>query len=228
MNQSIVAIVPISSEDKELSKRSIPEVQNVSLFDRTLRPLLESDLIERVIVSSDKKWILDECIRSGAESIGKRPASLSRYKVGTAEVVSYELNRIIKTTSFSPKWVLMCHITYPFRTLEFVNNFINTAFENDLDSVFAGYPDRHSSWYTDEQGDMKLVSFGSDYSRYNKKPLIRELGGLISMAHAEVINETKTFYGKKLGVIQINDPLLLLNYYDPLMKGMIDLLPHVE
>lgn len=226
MNQSIVAIVPISAEDKELSKKLIPEVQNVSLFDRTLRPLLKSDLIEQVIVSSDQDWIIDECIRTGAESIGKRPASLSRYKVGTAEVVRYELNRINKTVSSSPKWVLMCHITYPFRTVDFINNFIKTVFENDLDSAFAGYLDRHSSWYTDDQGDMKLVSFGSDSSRYNKKPLIRELGGLISMAHAEVINDTKTFYGKKLGVIQVNDPLLLLNYYDPLMKSMIDLLAY--
>lgn len=223
MNSSIVALIPISGADPEFSEGQIPYLHDRPLIEYTIRAAQESALIERVIVSTDSEHIAETCRGYGVEAPFLRPQELANPTAPITEVLRHALKWLQEKENYSPEWVVMLLITYPFRPKGFVDNFIQTVLSQDLDSAFAAVKERHSHWFLREGGQPELVAFGSDKAKAQKRPFFRELSGLISMATGEVVL-SGSLYGQKLGIIPTQDMRTVINVHDPIGQQLAELL----
>ena len=226
MEERIIALIPVSGADPEFAEGRMPTLQGRPLIQYTLRAAREATLIDRVIVSTDSQQIADACHDYGVEAPFLRPLNLANPEAPITEVLRHALEWLQDNENYSPDWVVMLLITYPFRPAGFVDNFIKTVASQDLDSAFAAVAERHSHWFLREDGRPDLVSFGSDAAKAQKSPFFRELSGLISMAKKDVIL-SGGLYGQKLGIIPVEDMWAVLDVHDRIGRQLVELLaPH--
>jgi N-acylneuraminate cytidylyltransferase len=223
LDQSIVAVIPISEADTDFAGGQIPQLGGRALLEYTFRAARESRLTDRLIVSTDSARIAEACKASGIDAPFVRPPELANPNVPITRVLRYTLEWLSGHEQVEPDWIAMLSVTYPFRPKGFIDTFIQTVLSEDLDSAFAATEERQSHWALREDAQPELVSFGSDIAKADKRPLFRELSGLMSMAKRETILAGK-LYGKKLAIIPTHDARSTVNIHDPLGQQFAELL----
>jgi len=223
LNQSIVAVIPISEADIEFAGDRMPLLAGRALLEYTFRAAKESRFVDRLIVSTDSARIAEACKASGVDAPFIRPPELANPNAPITEVLRYTLEWLREHERIEPDWVTMLLVTYPFRPKGFVDTFIQTVLSEDLDSAFAAIEEGHSHWVLREGAQPELVSFGADVAKAYRRPLFRELSGLMSMATRETILAGK-LYGQKLAIIPTHDARSTVNVHDPIGQQFAELL----
>lgn len=226
MNQSIAAIIPISGVDPEFDEGQIPELQGKSLIEYTIQAAQASDIIDRILVSTDKEHVRTACSSYNIDAPFLRPPELANPIAPVTAVLKHAVLWLQEEENYFPDWIVMLLITYPFRPKGFIDSFIKTVLSQDIDSAFAAIEERYSHWHILEGGQPDLMSFGSDTARDKKKSFYRDHTGLISMAKREIVL-SGSLYGEKLGIIPTQDMWAVLNIHDPIDTQIIQYLaPH--
>jgi CMP-N,N'-diacetyllegionaminic acid synthase len=226
MKPSIAAIIPISGTDPEFVGNQIPTLGGKSLIEYTIDAAQQSNLIERILVSTDQEHVRKASLEFGVSAPFLRPPELANPIAPVTEVLRHATLWLQENENFIPDWIVMLLITYPFRPKGFVDTFIRTVLSQDLDSAFAAIEERYSHWHINDYGMPELMSFGSDTAREKKKSFYRDHAGLISMAKREIIL-SGGLYGNQLGILPTQDMWAVLNIHDPVDTQIIQYLaPH--
>lgn len=89
-----VAIVPARGGSKRIPRKNIRPFLGVPLLQRTLTTLLETELFDQVVVSTDDPEIADLARTAGASVPFLRPDDLSDDHTGTAPVVVHAISEL--------------------------------------------------------------------------------------------------------------------------------------
>jgi CMP-N-acetylneuraminic acid synthetase len=176
-----------------------------------------------VVVSTDDPRVAAACREQGASVPFIRPSELATSATSLISVLQHALTWLETNEDYTPDWVLLMTITYPFRRDGFVDHFVATVLQSQVDSAFTAVLERNAHWYTDEDGRPQLVSFGVDTARAHKPPLYKEMSGLALMVRREVVL-SGTLYGVELGIIPVTDPWATINIHDEIGRQLADLL----
>ena len=87
----IVAVIPARGGSKRIPKKNIKEFFGQPIISYSIRAAIESQLFDKVIVSTDCENIAQVAIKYGAEVPFMRPKELSGDFLGTHEVVGHAL-----------------------------------------------------------------------------------------------------------------------------------------
>ena len=87
----IVAIIPARGESKRIPKKNIKEFFGKPIIYYSIKAAIDSNLFDKVIVSTDSDEIAQVAIKYGAEAPFIRPKELSGDFLGTHEVVGHAL-----------------------------------------------------------------------------------------------------------------------------------------
>jgi CMP-N-acetylneuraminic acid synthetase len=219
---SILAVVPISGADAD-SSAGMPTLAGRSLLDYTLDSIRGSAHLDRVIVSTDSEVIAADARRAGVDMPFLRPPSLANPRASVSEVVRHTLTWLDGHQDYRPAWVVLLMVTYPFRPAGFVDRFIETVLGENLDSAFAAVEERHSLWMLNDLNEPELVSSGSETPKAKKRPLYRELTGLITMTTRDVALDGR-LYGERVGIVPTADMWAGINVHDPMGRALAETL----
>jgi len=89
-----IAIIPARIGSKRIAKKNIKPFCGIPIINYPIKIALESDLFDRVIVSTDSKEIANVAIEAGAEVPFFRPNELSDDYTVTADVILHSLNKL--------------------------------------------------------------------------------------------------------------------------------------
>jgi pseudaminic acid cytidylyltransferase len=87
----IVAVIPARGGSKRIPKKNIKEFFGKPIISYSIRAAIDSQLFDKVIVSTDCENIAQVAIKYGAEVPFMRPKELSGDFLGTHEVVGHAL-----------------------------------------------------------------------------------------------------------------------------------------
>lgn len=90
--QKKIAIIPARGGSKRIPQKNIREFFNKPVIAYSIRAALQSELFDRVIVSTDNDEIADVALSYGAEVPFIRPAELSGDQTGIIDVMSHAVN----------------------------------------------------------------------------------------------------------------------------------------
>ncbi len=184
-----IAIVLARAGSKGLKDKNIRNLSGKPLIFHTLRPLVNNNNIEKIIVSTDGqniKQIVEDAKLDKVEVL-LRPAELSGDEVTTKETLKYVFGSLTSNEQSCAFFVYM-QITEPVRPLGILDRCIAAFKENDCDSAFAAYEMHKNFWVSDDIQASRLSPVGQvEMPRQKKKPIYREDTGICCVTAPEVL-----------------------------------------
>ena len=154
-----IAIIPARGGSKRIPGKNIREFLGTPVIGRVIKTLKESQLFDRIIVSTDDKDVSQISLDYGAEVPFIRPATLSDDFTGTAEVVIHA----IKTLNLrEDRYTQICCVYPTSVLLKFEDIFESLKLLNQSEwlFVFAATKPNSSpfrSFVKDESGGLEML-----------------------------------------------------------------------
>ncbi|MBI3318713.1 MAG: NTP transferase domain-containing protein [Candidatus Omnitrophica bacterium] len=212
-DSKIIAVIPIRGSDPEFAEDPNPMLAGVPLLEYTIRSARESLRLDRVIVSTDHRPVAEACRRLGAESPFLRPAELSRPSATVTDVLLHAVEQLKRQEGYGAEWVVKLEVTHPFRPKGMIDDLIETALEQGLDSAFVAYEEVQSHWTLEESGRLEQLGQGVDLPRGQRRPFYREASGLAALTRVENLKEGR-LYGNNVGLVPLRDLFALVDTHE--------------
>jgi N-acylneuraminate cytidylyltransferase len=124
-----VAIIPARGGSKRIPRKNIRPFAGQPIIGYSIKTALQSQLFDRVIVSTDDPEIAEVAESFGAEVPVLRPAELADDFTGTNDVVKYCL-KILKEQKYAVDFACCLYATAPFVTI----NSLRAGYERLLET----------------------------------------------------------------------------------------------
>ena len=137
MKNRILGIIPARGGSKTIPKKNIRPLLGKPLIAYTIEVTLKSDLLDRVIVSSDDEETIEIAKKYGAEVPFVRPKELALDTTPMVPVLQHAVNFLEERENIKFDYVLLLQPTAPLRLVEDINNALNKLIETGADSVIS-------------------------------------------------------------------------------------------
>ena len=190
----ILGIIPARVHDY-CDYLAIRDLNGKPLITYTIESALKTELLDKVIFTTEDEKIAEVASRYGVEVI-LRPEELARPKTSTTPTVLYVLDRL-KKSGYAPDVVVLLYTNSPLKNEEHIVEAINTLLIFGTDSVISVCEDLKFHYKHAIDGLQPL--FEKRLLRLEKEVLYEETGA-IYVSWTNVIT-TENFLGEKIGHI---------------------------
>ena len=133
----IVGIIPARGGSKGVPKKNIRPIMGKPLIAYTIEVALESQLLGKVIVSSDDEEIMVVSRQYGAEVPFTRPAELALDTTPMVPVLQHAVRFLEDRDNIRFDYILLLQPTNPVRQVEDINSALGKLVETGADSVIS-------------------------------------------------------------------------------------------
>lgn len=134
--KNILAIIPARGNSKSIKNKNIKLLFGKPLIYYSIKVAKKSKFINKIIVSSDSKKIINLAKRYGAEAPFVRPKNLSKDNSKDYGVFLHCLNWLKMNENYIPDLIIHLRPTYPIRSVKTVDEAIKFALESkNFDSI---------------------------------------------------------------------------------------------
>jgi len=133
---NIVAIIPARGGSKRIYKKNIRTFAGQPIISYSIKAARETNIFDKVIVSTDSLEIADVAKAWGAEVPFMRPAELSDDFIGTEPVLLHALNWLIER-DFSVDYFCCIYPTAPLIKPEYIMKGFELLRERNLTTAFS-------------------------------------------------------------------------------------------
>ncbi|MBL1243427.1 MAG: acylneuraminate cytidylyltransferase family protein [Sulfurimonas sp.] len=188
-----LAVVPARGGSKRLAKKNILDLNGKPLITYTIEAGLESQYIDKLVVSSDNEEILSVAKKYDIKSL-KRPDELASDTATTVDVLIHA----IESTPQQYKYLVLLQATSPLRTAKHIDEAIELFETKSADAIISVVEVEHSPlWSNKLDEDLSMKNFISQ-DILNKRsqdlePYYR-LNGAIYIINITKFLEEKSFF----------------------------------
>ena len=168
----VICIIPARGGSTRIKDKNIADLGGHPLIAWTIRDALASNLIDRVIVSTNSKKIKDISIEYGAEVVD-RPDYLSKDDSKIEDAVKYTIEKLKE----KPDLIVLLQCTTPFRNKGDIDEGIIKLNQDNADSLF--FATEFDKFIWTREHDSINYDFKDRPRTQDKKWEIVELGNYI-------------------------------------------------
>lgn len=195
----MLAVIPARGGSRGVPGKNIKELAGKPLIAYTIKASLDSNIFQKVIVSTDSKEIADVAISYGAEVPFLRPAEISGDMISSDDVILHALS-YYRQQGINYDMVCKLQPTSPFRNSEHLKEAYQLFCEKKADFLVSVCECEHSPLWSGTIGeDMRLDNFISEEVKRacrQEMPTYYRLNGAIYMGKTEKFCANKNFLGK--------------------------------
>jgi N-acylneuraminate cytidylyltransferase/CMP-N,N'-diacetyllegionaminic acid synthase len=198
-NQSIMALIPARGGSKGLPRKNILPLAGKPLIAWTIEAALQSNLCDKVIVSTDDEEIAAVARQYGAEVPFLRPPELATDNAKTIDVILHAINhQLSQNRSFD--FLLLLQPTSPLRNAGDIRNAVEFFVQKKATAVVSVCESEHSpSWMNTIGPDLSLKDFlKPELQNQNRQQIAKfyRLNGAIYLAKQDFLIRERSFFGK--------------------------------
>ncbi|PJO41192.1 acylneuraminate cytidylyltransferase family protein [Lysinibacillus xylanilyticus] len=192
MKPKVLAIIPARGGSKGVPRKNIKELAGKPLIEWTIEEAKKSKYIDRIIVSSEDKEILQVAQKFGADVPFVRPANLAEDTTAGIEPVLHALEH------FSDyEYVVMLQPTSPLRLVEDIDGCIEQLLQENAEfcvSVCEVGQSPYWMYTLDSSTKMQpLLKEQTLITRRQDLPKVYTLNGAIYLANIDLLKQTRNF-----------------------------------
>jgi N-acylneuraminate cytidylyltransferase len=195
---NIIAIIPARGGSKGLPRKNIRLLSNKPLIAYSIESASQSQLIHRVIVSTDDEEIAEIVKKFGAEVI-IRPSELATDTAATIDVILHCLSSLEEQNDI-PDCIVLLQPTSPLRTVKDIDGAISEWVTQDCDSVISVCETDHTPYLSCTLGKKFLIpTFGEQYFKLRRQDIPQTFvpNGAIYIATPGYLKQKRTFYSDR-------------------------------
>ena len=203
----ILGLIPARGGSKGVPNKNVKLLAGKPLLQYTSDIALKSNLLSKVILSSDSDSIIKTALSLGIEVPFKRPENLAEDKSPTLPVILHALDYLEKQGSFFDA-VCLLQVTSHFREVAFLNEAIETFTKSKSDSLISvlEVPHEYNPHWTFESKDKNhlLIATGEKeiISRRQDLPKAYHRDGSIYITKVSVLKEQNSLFGQSISYIE--------------------------
>ncbi len=185
---STIAIIPARGGSKGIPLKNLAFVYGQPLIDWTIEAALQSEYIDRVIVSTDNEFIAAHALGFDGVDVFMRPDAISGDEAQIEDAMIHVLQKIpigAGHNSFSE--IVLLQPTSPIRRFYDIDGAIGQFRNQELDSLFSATPIFPYVWLPPRPGELRENTpmeraFHSHelprLNRQDRRPLLQENGSI--------------------------------------------------
>jgi N-acylneuraminate cytidylyltransferase len=203
-NSKILAIIPARGGSKGIPKKNIVEISGKPLISYSIEVAKKSNLIDKVIVSTDNDEIAEISKKHGAEVPFKRPSELAEDHVPTYPVIKHTLEWLKENEKYEPDLVVLLEPTFPLRTSGEVDEAIKTIQKDDeadsLRGVIEPFQNPYRMWTVKGKYLKPLIPTDTQSFEKPRQSLEKVYwqNGYIYISKYKTIMEKGNIHGEKI------------------------------
>jgi len=190
----VVCVIPARGGSKGVPRKNIKQLAGKPLIAYTIEQALQSQYIDRTIVSTEDIEIADISKKYGAEVPFMRPEALSGDQVATVDVLIHAINWLEKEDKYNFDIFVLLHTTTPLRSVQDIDSCIAMLKDTKADNVFSVTEAHRNPYFNmielNEQGHVKLVKEGV-FSTRQSAPKVFDLNASIYGWWKDVLKKEK-------------------------------------
>ena len=197
----IIGVIPARGGSVGVPLKNIKNLNGKPLISYTIKSAIESNCLDRVIVSTDHEETASISKEYGAEVPFKRPADISE-DVDTELVLQHVVNFLENHESYEVEAVVLLQPTSPFRKAQTIKNCVELYKNNkDADSVVSvnNVEGNRPEWMLSLDKNSKVEPYATPFKAGHK--------AVIKLAARQSF---PTLY-KQNGVVYVTSKELLMN-----------------
>lgn len=191
----IVAVIPARAGSKGVPNKNIRLLNDKPLIYYALKNAIESTYIDEIIVSTDSKEV--EII---AKQMGARVRWRDESLCGDSITLDSVIYDAVQAETYD--YVVTMQPTSPTLKRSSLDNAIQYAIENDLDTVISGLNKPHLAWKVDSNG-LKYPDYKERLNRQYLPPYFLETGAFV-ISKGEIVTESSRI-GDKIDIYEISE-----------------------
>ena len=195
-----VAIIPARGGSKGIPNKNLIHLCGKPLIYYTVNAAVKSNLIDRVIVSTNDSKISEVSKRYGAEVI-IRPEKLAKDTSPTEPAIIHAIDSVESLGKSNIDTVVMLQLTSPIRSSNDIDNAIRTFKKDKVDSLFSASIMESFSIWNKHRNKLRSVTY--DYKdrrrRQDRNPFFLE-NGSIYVFKPDILRKYNNRLGGKIGV----------------------------
>jgi len=196
----VLGLIPARGGSKSVPHKNIAMLAGEPLISYTIRAALESEMLDRLVVSTDSAEIADVALSFAAEVPFMRPDELAQDDTPGIEPPIHALEWLVANEGYRPQYLMLLQPTSPFRTAEDIQAAVRILQEKDADAVVSVCEVHdHPYWTKRVEADGRLVDFlalDREYARRQELPPAYVLNGAVYLARAQMLLEQRTYYAR--------------------------------
>jgi N-acylneuraminate cytidylyltransferase len=208
-----LAIIPVRGADPETRQGHQRLLAGKPVLAHTIEAAKAARSIDRVLVTTDDAGVAALARELGADAAIIRPADLSADGVPLVRVLQHALHWLEAHEGYRPDLVVLLEITHPLRPSGLIDRAVDVVAHEGMDSAFVAREERHGFWFLNAHGQLERVHDGEEASRRQRRPLYKEMGGMVTVTRAELIRAGKRL-GDKVGLVPVRDASSMVDLHD--------------
>ncbi len=200
MNRSdmeIIAIIPARGGSKGIPRKNVRLLAGKPLIAHTIEQALRSQLVNRVIVSTEDAEIAAISASYGAEVVW-RPQELSGDTASSESALLHVLEFLQYQENYTPDIIVFLQCTSPLTLTEDIDGAIQTMLETESDSVLSVTPFHYFLWCETLAGEAVGINHDKRVRplRQQREPQYLETGAVYVMRTQGFLAAQHRFFGK--------------------------------
>ncbi len=202
----VLGIIPARGGSKGIPGKNIKLLGGKPLIQYTIEAALQSEMLERIIVSTDSQSIATVAKQLGADVPFIRPMELAQDDTPTLPVIQHAL-KWLEQRGQQYDAVCLLQPTTPFRPVGFIDQAIEGFKQSGADSLVSVLPvpaeyNPHWTFEPNERGFLKIATGEKQIiPRRQELPSAYIRDGAIYITKVQVIVELNSLYGNLIDFI---------------------------
>jgi len=203
--KEIMALIPARSGSKGVPNKNIRPLSGYPLIAYSIEVAKKSNLIDRVIVSTDSEDYASIAKEYGAEVPYLRPAEIAGDTATDIEFVAHLINWLKENEKYVPKYFAHLRPTTPIRDSRVVDEALDSIVDTDYTALRSCHVMSESSYKTFEIEDNKLKklcdgNFNIESTNMNRQsyPVTYNANGYIDVIRSDLIIKNGLIHGNKV------------------------------
>ena len=202
----VLAIIPARGGSKTIPRKNIKDFAGYPLIAYSIAAGLQSELVTRVIVSTDDEEIAEISLRFGAEVPFVRPGAHAQDQTPDLPVFEHALKWLNEHEGYSPEIVVQLRPTSPLRRMWHIDGSVRALMENpqadSVRTVVIPFQNPFKMWSIGEDGLMRPLLETHFEEPYNMPrqalPDVYWQTGYVDAAWSRTILEKKSMTGDRI------------------------------
>jgi CMP-N,N'-diacetyllegionaminic acid synthase len=194
---TILGIIAARGGSKAIPRKNLAVLANKPLIAWTVEVAIQSDSLDRLVISTDDPEIAEVGKKLGAEVPFLRPGELATDTATSMDVILHAIRWFDENESYRPDYILLLQPTSPLRTVTDIHRSIELVFAKRADSVVSVCETRqHPLWMKGVNEEGKLVDLypqSPTPTRRQDLPPVFALNGAIYLALRTFLLSERTF-----------------------------------
>jgi len=203
-NKKILAIIPARGGSKRIPKKNVRFLFGKPLIAYTIEYALKSQLIDKVVVSTDDEEIMKISKDYGAGII-KRPKEIAGDEASVQLAIEHTLDYLAENENYKPDAVVLLQPTSPLRNNLHIDEAISKFLEDKYDSLLSVCPFPTFLWKAKDNNAVPVnYDFRNRPRTQDKEPDFKETGA-IYVTSCDIITKEHNVLGGKIGLYVISE-----------------------